>query len=167
MPELEAAVTILTSEPIVGLDVETTMTNRKLCLVQVAGREATYLIDVLELPNLDPLGALLSSKQTTKLIHYASFKREVLSCYEFAFESVVDTQDMSCRLRSRADGHSLREICARELGAEIDKLAQAYNWARRPLSENQVKYAALATEVLLRLHEHFELLALTQEGMSP
>ena len=49
VPELEAAVAALTSEPIVGLDVETTLTNRALCLVQVAGREVTYLIDALEL----------------------------------------------------------------------------------------------------------------------
>ena len=64
-PELEAAVAALMSEPVVGLDVETTLTGRALCLVQVAGGEATYLIDALEAPDLEPLGALLSRPRGT------------------------------------------------------------------------------------------------------
>ena len=167
VPELEAAVAVLTSEPIVGLDVETTLTNRALCLVQVAGREVTYLIDALELTDLEPLGALLSSAQTTKLIHYASFEREVLGRHGFTLEAVVDTREVSRRLRSTAGGHSLREVCSRELGMELDKREQAGDWARRPLSDSQVTYAALDAEVLLRFHEQFERLASADAGATP
>lgn len=163
MPELEAAVAALTAEPIVGLDVETTLTNRALCLVQVAGHDVTYLIDALEVPDLEPLSALLSSTKTTKLIHYASFQREALGRHGFSLDAVVDTRDVSRRLRSEAAGHSLREVCARELGAELDKGEEASDWARRPLTDSQVTYAALAAEVLLRLHAHFEQLAQDQK----
>ena len=162
--DLEAAVAALTSEPLIGLDVETTLTRRALCLIQVAGREVTYLIDALEIPDLKPLSALLSSHGTTKLIHYASFEREVLGRQGFTLESVVDTRDLSRRLRGKAGGHSLREVCARELGVELDKREQAGDWARRPLSDSQVAYAALDAEVLLRLHAHFEQLAQDQDG---
>ena len=54
------------------------------------------------------------------------------------------------------DGHSLRELYARELGMELDEREQAGDWSRRPLTETQVAYAALDAKVLLRLHEHFE-----------
>ena len=158
-PELESAVTALMSEPVVGLDVETTLARRTLCLIQVAGREVTYLIDALELPDLEPLGWLLASAETTKLIHYASFEREVLGRHGFALDAVLDTRDMSRRLRLDADGHSLREVCARELGVELDKREQTGDWTRRPLTESQVTYAALDAEVLLRLHAHFEEVA--------
>jgi len=53
----------------------------------MAGREATYLIDALELPDLEPLGQLLSSAKTTKLIHYASFERKVLGRHGFALDA--------------------------------------------------------------------------------
>jgi ATP-dependent helicase Lhr and Lhr-like helicase len=147
------------SEPVVGLDVETTLARRTLCLIQVAGREVTYLIDALELPDLEPLGRLLASADTTKLIHYASFEREVLGRHGFALDAVLDTRDVSRRLRRGADGHSLREVCARELGVELDKREQTGEWTRRPLTESQVTYAALDVEVLLRLHAHFEEVA--------
>jgi ribonuclease D len=122
----------------------------------VAGRDATYLIDALELPDLEPLGQLLASSETTKLIHYASFEREVLGRHGFALDGVLDTRDMSRRLRRDAKGHSLREVCARELGMELDKREQTGDWTRRPLTEVQITYAALDAEVLLRLHAHFE-----------
>ena len=157
--QLESAVAALMSEPVVGLDVETTLAHRTLCLIQVAGRQATYLIDPLELPDLEPLGRLLVSPATTKLIHYASFEREVLGRHGFALAAVVDTRDVSHRLRDTAKGHSLREVCARELGLELDKREQVGDWTRRPLTESQVTYAALDAEVLLRLHAHFQAIA--------
>lgn len=158
-PELETAVTALMSEPVVGLDVETTLANRALCLIQVAGLEATYLIDALEVPDLAPLGRLLTSADTTKLIHYAFFEREVLGRYGFALDAVLDTRDVSRELRGAARGHSLREVCARELGIEIDKREQTGDWTRRPLTDSQVTYAALDAEVLIRLHAHFQEVA--------
>jgi ribonuclease D len=156
LPQLETAVAALMSEPVVGLDVETTFANRVLCLIQVAGREVTYLIDALELPDLEPLGQLLASAETTKLIHYASFEREVLGRHGFALEAVLDTRDVSRQIRPTAKGHSLREVCARELGVELNKREQTGDWTRRPLIESQVTYAALDAEVLLRLYAHFE-----------
>ena len=55
--------------------------TRTLCLIQVAGRHATYLIDALEMPDLAPLAQLLSNQATTKVIHNAIFGREVLGLY--------------------------------------------------------------------------------------
>jgi len=153
--QLEAAVAALLSEAVVGFDVETTLANRTLCLIQVAGRDVTYLIDALELPDLEPLGRLLASPGTTKLVHNASFEREVLGRHGFALDGVVDTRDVSRRLHGAGTGHSLREVCARELRTHLDKREQAGDWARRPLTDSQITYAALDAEVLLRLHAHF------------
>jgi ATP-dependent Lhr-like helicase len=161
LPQLEAAVAALMSETIVGLDVETTLANRTLCLIQIAGREATYLIDVLELSDLEPLGRMLASAGTTKLVHNASFEREVLGRHGFALAGVLDTRDVSRRLHGTDVGHSLREVCARELELALDKREQVGDWSRRPLADSQVAYAALDAEVLLLLHAHFEKVAPT------
>lgn len=158
-PQLQAGVAALMNEAVVGLDVETTLANRTLCLIQVAGREVTYLIDVLELPDLEPLGQLLMSPATTKLIHNASFEREVLGRHGFVLDGVLDTRELSRRVHGTATGHSLREVCAREFGMQLDKREQVGDWSRRPLTQSQVTYAALDAEVLLRLHAHFDAVA--------
>src|SRR6185437_8391352 len=112
--------------------------------------------DTLELPDLEPLGQLLANGETTKLIHCAPFEREVLGRQGFVLDGVVDTREASIRLRRTASGHSLREVCARELGVELDKREQTGDWTRRPLTKSQVNYAALDAEVLLRLFARFE-----------
>ena len=157
--DLVAAVVALMSEPVIGLDVETTLATRTLCLLQIAGQHSTYLIDALEVSELAPLAQLLSSQRTTKVIHNAAFEREVLGRYGLAIEPVTDTLDVSRRLRGAAanGGHSLRAVCAREFELELDKAEQTGNWTRRPLTESQVRYAALDAEILLRLFDHFQL----------
>jgi ATP-dependent Lhr-like helicase len=110
--QLTEAVAALAHESVVGLDVETTLAKRTLCLIQIASYEATYLMDALELPDLEPLGPLLASSDTTKLIHHAPFEREVLGRQGFTLDGVVDTREVSIRLRRTARGHvSTRKSC--------------------------------------------------------
>jgi len=52
-------------------------------------------------------------------------------------------------------GHSLAVVCERELGAGLDKSAQTSNWSLRPLTVEQIRYAALDAEVLLALYDRF------------
>lgn len=159
-PDLVEAVSALMHEPVIGLDVETTIGPRALCLIQIAGQRATYMIDALEVPDLAPLAPLLSSHGTTKVIHYAAFERQILGRHGLAIEPVVDTREVSRRVRGDAvdGGHSLRALCARELQADLDKAEQTGDWTRRPLTDSQVAYAALDAEVLLQLCDQFEAL---------
>ncbi|MBW2735855.1 MAG: hypothetical protein JRH20_26005, partial [Deltaproteobacteria bacterium] len=69
---------LLRQETAVGLDVETTLRSRTLCLVQIAGSEATYLIDALEIGDLSLLAGILGDPDVTKVIHNAEFERAVL-----------------------------------------------------------------------------------------
>jgi ribonuclease D len=142
---------------LVGLDVETTLGTRALCLLQMAGQRTTYLIDALEVPDIAPLAPLLSSERTTKVIHCADFEREVLGRYGLGVEPVIDTLELSRRVDGDAaeEGHSLRAVCARAFRVELDKTEQTSDWTRRPLTDSQIAYAALDAEVLLRLNDHF------------
>ncbi len=75
--QLEEAVAALMSEPVVGLDVETTLANRTLCLIQ--WRAARRPISSMRLSS--PIWRrwrVARDSETTKLIHYAPFEREVL-----------------------------------------------------------------------------------------
>ena len=150
--DLIAAIARLRAETTVGLDVETTLTGRTLCLVQLATSDVIYLIDALEVADLDPLAALLEDAAVTKVIHNAAFERSVFARFNMAIEPVVDTLALSRQHHGKVDGgHGLKAVCARELGITLDKGEQTSNWARRPLSERQLAYAAVDAEVLLSL----------------
>ena len=61
---LEDAVATLLGETVIGLDVETTLGTCTLCLIQIAGRDKTYLIDALDVTNLAPLADILGRPGT-------------------------------------------------------------------------------------------------------
>ncbi len=143
----------LAKEPRIGLDVETTLTTRALCLVQVAWAGGVALIDAPNIEDLEPLATLLAESGVEKIIHNASFERSVLGRYGMTIEPVVDTLALSRSKRGRKidGGHGLKAVCDRELGIVLDKAEQTSNWARRPLTPRQQAYAAVDAEVLLPL----------------
>jgi ATP-dependent Lhr-like helicase len=147
----------LSSCSAVGLDVETTLVDHDLCLVQLSTETENAVIDARAVTDLAPLAELLESSAVLKIIHNATFERSVFQRLGIGIENVFDTLAVSRRLRGRGidGGHGLRAVCARELELALDKGAQTSDWTRRPLSERQLAYAALDVEVLLPLHRRF------------
>jgi hypothetical protein len=142
---------------VVGLDVETALDCGTLCLMQIATRNRTFLIDPFAVGDLKPVVDVLSGTRPLKVIHNARFERRVLAANGIALDGVFDTLEASRRARG-ADalgGHSLAMVCERELGIALDKSSQTSNWSRRPLDADQLRYATLDAEVLLALHERF------------
>ena len=155
--ELRQVCGSLRGEPTLGLDVETTIGTHRLCLVQIASSRETLLLDALEVSELGPLAELLEDPEIVKVIHQARFERSVLGSHGIELDSVVDTLELSRSAHGRQveGGHGLKAVCERELGLEISKAEQTSDWTQRPLSPEQVEYAAVDAEVLLRLYEHF------------
>lgn len=150
---LQAACDTLSAAARVGLDVETTLTDQALCLVQMATSTHTWLIDPLAIEDLTPLAELLANADVAKVIHNASFEKRVLGRYDMPILNIVDTLKLSREVRAvRGKGeHTLATVCQRELGLAIDKECQTSDWRRRPLTADQVRYAALDAEILLRV----------------
>jgi ATP-dependent Lhr-like helicase len=154
---LRALAAQLTAMDIVGLDVETTLDFRTLCLVQIATRSRNYLIDPFAVGDLTPLECVMNAPRPQKVIHNARFERRMLASAGIGLLGVIDTLEVSRRVRG-ADalgGHSLGMVCERELGVTVDKSQQTSNWSRRPLDAAQLRYAALDAEILLQLHDRF------------
>ncbi|WP_437915110.1 DEAD/DEAH box helicase [Sorangium sp. So ce302] len=156
----------LRAADIVGLDVETALDFSTLCLVQIATRNRTFLIDPLAVGDLKPIVDILSGSVPVKVIHNARFERRVLARIGIALDGVFDTLEASRRARGTdaLGGHSLAVVCERELGIVLDKTSQTSNWSRRPLDVDQLKYAALDAEVLLALYERFNELGVTSDA---
>ena len=147
----------LLQESRVGLDVETTLYDQELCLVQFSTPSFNAVIDARALDDLTPIAEVLESRAVLKIIHNANFELSVFRRLNMGIENIFDTLPTSRRLRGRKidGGHGLGAVCERELGLALDKSPQASDWTRRPLSETQVAYAAMDVEVLLPLHERF------------
>ncbi len=151
---------------VVGLDVETTLDFSTLCLLQIATRKRTFLIDPLAVGDLEPIIDVLSGAAPLKVIHNARFERRILAALGIALDGVFDTLEASRRACGvdALGGHSLAMVCERELGIVLDKSAQTSSWGRRPLDADQLKYAALDAEVLLALHERFKDVGVAPEA---
>src|ERR1051326_6172314 len=121
-----------------------------LCLVQVAGPEETAAIDPLaEGIDLAPLLALISEPDTLKVFHAARQDLEIF--YQLAGvvpHPVFDTQ-IAAMVCGFGDSVSYETLVKRLAGATLDKASRFTDWAHRPLTERQLKYA-LADVVHLR-----------------
>jgi ribonuclease D len=142
---------------VVGLDVETALDFGTLCLLQIAAPNRTFLIDPLAVGDLKPIIDVLSGSVPVKVIHNARFERRILATMGVALDGVFDTLEASRRARGPdvLGGHSLAMVCERELGIMLDKSAQTSEWSRRPLTAEQLAYAALDAEVLVALYDRF------------
>ena len=152
------AVAEIVRETAVGLDVETTLDDPpRLCTVQIAVPAQTFVFDPLALPDLSAVHRALADPAIVKIVHYAPFEQGVFRRLGVEIGPVFDTFEASKKLRgemTRYD-HSLDAVCRRELGRPMDKAYQKSRWLRRPLSPEQLRYAALDAEIMLVLYEKF------------
>ena len=113
-----------------------------LCLVQVAGPEETVAIDALaEGIDLSPLLALMSDPHTLKVFHAARQDLEIF--FQLSGEvphPVFDTQ-VAAMVCGFGDAVSYETLVKRLAGASLDKASRFTDWAHRPLTDRQIKYA--------------------------
>jgi ATP-dependent helicase Lhr and Lhr-like helicase len=140
----------LCREPFIALDVETTLTDRRLCLIQIGTRDTNFIVDPLVIDDLRALAEPLGSADVVKVIHNASFEQSVLGAVGITLENVYDTLTESRRrLGQLGGGHSLLAVARRELDRVLDKRSQTSDWTRRPLSPEQEAYGAMDVEILV------------------
>ena len=116
--------------------------SAKLCLVQLGIGDNQYCIDVLAIEDLDILRNLFSDQQVLKLFHAARQDMEVIfQTLGVMPQPIFDTQLAAAF--SGADmqiGHSA--LVKERLDIDLPKSQARTDWTRRPLSEDQLAYAA-------------------------
>jgi ribonuclease D len=114
----------------------------KLCLVQVAGPDASAAIDPLAAGmDLSPLFALLSAPETVKVFHAARQDLEIF--YHLMGQlpvPVFDTQ-VAAMVCGFGDQVSYETLAAKLARVKLDKGSRFTDWALRPLSVRQIDYA--------------------------
>jgi len=158
--EANALFARLLRERFVALDVETTLEEpRALCTVQLGVPGANYVVDAYAIEDWEPLRAVLESDAVEKVIHNAAFEEMMLQKKGIKIKSVFDTLIESRKKYRKTPitgAHKLGDVCERELGIYLDKTNQTSDWTVRPLSEEQLAYAAIDVEVLVDLYAVFK-----------
>jgi 3'-5' exonuclease len=155
-----SAVARLGAAEAIALDIETVnwwdREAERIALIQFAFREGGELravvLDAMAELNLEALRPPLELSLRTKAIHNASFDAGKLARHlRIATSPIHDTMlaarrsgDKSCSLKAQTELH---------LGLALDKAEQRGDWSRRPLSLEQLRYAALDAVCTLLLYE--------------
>lgn len=159
--DLTRAVEVLRQERVLGFDTETKPTFRKgkvnaPALVQLAGEEVVFLVQLTWLPMSAPLASVLSSPDIIKAgVSIHDDMRELQKLFSFEPAGLVDLGNVAraCRLETQG----LRNLAANFFDCRISKGPQCSNWGQRELSARQVSYAAtdawIGREVYLRMRE--------------
>ena len=155
-PALNKAINIILKQPYIGLDVETTLYHQELCLIQIGCADRSFIIDPLRV-DFSGLAQVFEHPAIIKIIHNATFEKTVLKKYGMQINNIVDTMRVSQKIYGRKcdGGHSLKSVCMREFGLDMDKTNQTSRWDLRPLTPHQLEYAALDAEILIHLYRHF------------
>jgi ribonuclease D len=143
------------SAPVIALDTEYDSFRyfrEKLCLLQIQAGERTWLIDPLaEGLDLSCLGDVLIDPEILKIFHAGDNDIRILKRdYAFGFRNIFDTHRAASLLGFRL--LSLSTLLETHLGVTLEKKMQRSRWDIRPLSEEQLDYAALDTAHLPGLY---------------
>lgn len=154
--QLAEAIADLSSKQELGLDLEFDQ-NRftygfNLCLIQITdGNGVCYIIDPFEISDLTPFYTLLEDKSIIKIIHHSNNDILLLDKLGCRIKNVMDT-DVAAKILNY-ERSSLATVLKEEFNIEIDKSQQSSNWNKRPLTEQQLHYAAIDVIYLHQVKE--------------
>src|SRR5215217_6995355 len=162
--ELRKAIETLATQPVVGLDTETTDLDpytSRLRLIQLATADRVYIVDFDHFANGDanealaPLRRLLEAPRPIKIAHNAKFDAKFIK-HNLSVDlgGLFDTL-LASQLVGAGDieeRHGLDTVASRYLNEAVDKSERLSNW-NFELTEAQLEYAARDAAVLLPLRE--------------
>jgi DNA polymerase-1 len=182
--ELREAVAYLRGLNIVGVDTETydrrgrpmaamgalSPHENAIRLVQLAGGGRSYVVDLHQATDIEPLVALMMDPEVIKVGQNLKFETgnflKHWGCWvENCFDTMIasrffqvftkrfpETGEYPPSYSTDERRHNLAIICQRFLGLDISKAEQASDWSGE-LTEEQIDYAFLDAEVMIPLYE--------------
>ena len=142
-------------DKIIGIDTEFFRVSTyypKLCLIQLANKTSTVIIDPLSYSiNLSLIRKILFSKEIIKIFHAAYQDIEILfNLFGKIPKNIIDTQICLSEIGySHSMGYA--EACKNLLNVNINKKNQFIDWRKRPLEKEKIQYAIADVKYLPKL----------------
>lgn len=128
--------------------------DARVCLIQLASRESSALVDPLDLgdDDLGPLFSLLKNPDVVKVLHAG--RNDILEIdrdYERTINAMFDTQ-IAARFLG-LDGNSLDFLLEDLVDVDPGKSFQKFDWTTRPLPDDKAEYAVADVRHLLEMRD--------------
>ncbi len=126
----------------------------KLCLIQLAIENSIALVDPFLIDSYSPLIKILEDPNIIKIFHSAQQDIEVIEYVtEIVPKPLYDTQIAATFLGSRNQiGYA--DLVHQETGNRLDKSHTRTDWSHRPLSVQQLEYAANDVQYLFEIYKN-------------
>jgi ribonuclease D len=142
--DLKAFCDKIRDQPFVAVDTEfmrETTYWPKLCLIQAAAATAEACIDPLaEGLDLEPFLEIMRDERILKVFHAARQDVEIFNNLKAMPRPLFDTQ-VAGMAAGFGEQIAYDALVRQMLKIELDKSSRFTDWARRPLSDNQLTYA--------------------------
>jgi ribonuclease D len=129
----------------------------QLCLAQIAGPDEAAALDPLA-PGIDltPLLELMATPTLLKVFHAARQDIEIFVNLAGAVPAPLFDTQVAAMVCGFGDSVSYETLAGKLAGAHIDKSSRFTDWAQRPLSERQLRYALTDVVPLRTVYEKLE-----------
>ncbi len=151
--ELENIAALFETEDIVAVDLEADSMfhfKEKVCLIQMASKNHTAVIDPLQIDDLSSLKPLFANTDIRKIFHGSDYDvRSLHRDYGIEIKNLFDTE-----LASRFIGvpeTGLSSVLQKRFGVQLDKSYQKKDWSKRPLPIEMLDYGISDVAYLLQL----------------
>lgn len=128
----------------------------QLCLMQVSDGVRIACLDMLALDGPGPFADLLLDPAVRKVFHSARQDLEVLNEHLGRVPAPVWDTQIAAAMLGHPDQVGYTQLAGAELGVTLPKDHARTDWSRRPLSDEQLRYAAADVMWLLPLAERLE-----------
>lgn len=118
-------------------------------LLQIGDGQGCYLIDPLTITALDPLRELLLDEKVVKVLHSCSEDLEVFQRWLGLVPAPLFDTQIAAAFAGFGFGLGYANLLKSVLGIDIPKDETRSDWLSRPLSQAQLKYAALDVAYML------------------
>lgn len=154
--DARAALAAFANQPIIGLDTETFMDfslrKNRLSLLQLASPTGEVIVVDALAAGLEEARELIEDPSAMMAAHNARFDDGVLRQAGFAVAGLVDTLKLA-RRTLRLKSFSLSSVSDYLFGMRLDKTYQLSDWRKRPLTREQLDYAALDAQIALQVFQ--------------
>lgn len=165
--DLENLAEKLEKEKIIAVDLEADSMfhfKEKVCLIQIATKKESLIIDPLKINDLSPVKPLFFNPVIKKIFHGADYDvRSLHRDFDIEINNIFDTQLASMFLGINKTG--LDCVLQSRFKVSVNKKYQRKDWSQRPLPVEMIEYAAMDTKYLIDLAEILEQELKTQNRL--
>ena len=124
-------------------------------IIQISAGNKNWVVDVLELKEIEPLKEILESRKITKIFHDVSFDLRILKS-ELGIEpkNLFDTQIAALLVGEKNVG--LASLLEKFFNVQKESKFQMADWTIRPINPDMISYAVKDTAYLISLKNLLE-----------